>query len=78
MTLDPAALPDNWRGQPDATQTLGTQWLAEWQSALLWVPSAVMPHTSNVLINPLHPDALSLTIVSAQHYPFDDRLLKRA
>jgi RES domain-containing protein len=74
--LDPASLQEGWRHQPDSTQSIGSRWLAERQSALFWVPSAIVPHTANVLINPLHPDATLLRIVSSARYPFDERLIK--
>ena len=78
ITLDAVALPDNWRRQPAATQAAGTRWLAELSSALLLVPNAIVPHTANILINPLHPDAALLRIIAMERYPFDDRLFRRA
>ncbi len=75
IVLDSASLQEDWRHQPHATQSIGSRWLADRQSALLWVPSAIVPHTVNVLVNPLHPHATLLRRVSSARYPFDERLI---
>lgn len=54
----------------------GDIWLAEGQSALLRVPSAVAPRSFNVLLNPLHPRAGAVEIVSATPFGFDARLFR--
>ena len=41
-------------------------WLAERASALLLVPSAIIPFEQNVLINPLHPDSARLTVATSR------------
>ncbi|MEO8297600.1 MAG: RES family NAD+ phosphorylase [Burkholderiales bacterium] len=38
----------------------GSRWLAEQRSAVLRVPSVVVPEEDNVLINPAHPQVLAL------------------
>ena len=38
----------------------GSQWAQDMRSALLLVPSVIVPEEMNVLINPLHPDAASI------------------
>lgn len=38
----------------------GSQWAASMRSALLLVPSVIVPEELNILINPLHPDAASI------------------
>lgn len=74
--LDAAKLPDDWRRQKDLTQGLGSAWLARRSAALLAVPSAVAPETTNYLLNPGHPDAARIEIASARAWPWDDRLLR--
>jgi RES domain-containing protein len=73
--LDPAALP-GWdeRGSPEAL-AFGDRWLAEARSAVLVVPALpARPIGRNVLINPLHPDAFSLTVSAPFRVPWDERL----
>lgn len=69
-----ATLPIDWRTNLAATRDIGTGWLRLRESALLRVPSAIVPHTSNFLFNPLHPEAAKFRIASAATYPFDKRI----
>lgn len=41
---------------PKALTAFGTEWARERGSAVLAVPSAVIPAETNYLLNPLHPD----------------------
>jgi RES domain-containing protein len=68
-------LPDDWIDDPVATRTVGDEWLAARTSALLLVPSAIVPETNNVLINPDHSDAARIAIVATTAHLFDSRLL---
>jgi len=38
------------------------------------VPSAIFPEESNLVLNPQHPDAARLRLVSERHFTFDPRL----
>jgi hypothetical protein len=40
------------------------------------VPSAIVPETFNVLLNPAHQDAKRIAIVQAGKHAIDPRLLK--
>lgn len=55
--IDADEMPANWRKSPPpaALQRLGDAWLAAGKSAVLRVPSAVVPTESNYLLNPAHP-----------------------
>jgi len=44
-------------------------------TSLLRVPSAIVPETSNYLLNPVHADAARITIASATRFRFDPRLM---
>ena len=72
-------LPRAWRGaQPTlVTQQIGNQWLKTGSSLALDVPSSIIPEESNYLLNPQHPDFLSICIGKPQPFCFDLRL-KRA
>jgi RES domain-containing protein len=71
-------LPRNWREYPAPFRLaeLGTDWATKNESLLLRVPSAVVEHEFNILINPLHPDMKQVSILHLENYPFDKRLLR--
>ena len=56
--LDVGPLPVGWRDNswPKTVQQIGDEWLSEERSAVLRVPSAVVPSEHNYVINPQHPD----------------------
>jgi RES domain-containing protein len=58
VSIQESRLPNNWRAYPTAraTQAIGDEWLAQGDSLVLRVPSAVIPEESNFLINPSHKD----------------------
>jgi RES domain-containing protein len=68
------ALPDDWRDNLNHTRNVGDRWLASRSSALLIVPSAPAPESSNCLLNPLHTDARKLVIEWAKWIDYDKRL----
>ena len=74
VSLDETGLPASWRTDLEPTRVHGTAWLRAGRESLLQVPSAVIPHTSNFLLNPLHPDAALFQITESMTYPFDRRL----
>lgn len=69
------ALVSNWRTQPALTRQIGDQWLDQSATALLQVPSVIVPIGKNFLLNPAHPDAAKVTIAAVVNAPFDTRLL---
>ena len=73
--IKPADLPPDWRTNLHVTQAIGDKWLRERRSLLLEVPSILVPETSNLLVNPLHPSITRLKITPAIYqHPFDARL----
>ena len=74
-TVAPGKLRKGWRNDAVMTRTIGDQWLASRETALLRVPSAIVPETWNVLLNPAHTDAPRVRIISHHRYPWDQRLL---
>ena len=75
-SITKADLPDNWVEDEVATRTIGDEWLASNETALLRVPSAIVPESFNVLLNPLHREAARVVIVDYREYPWDRRLLE--
>ena len=74
--IDVSSLPEAWTSDLAVSRSAGDRWLESGQSALLEVPSAIVPDTVNILLNPLHPDAGRMRIVWQHAYPFDRRLFK--
>jgi RES domain-containing protein len=68
-------LPDGWRQQSALTRALGDEWLRAGATAVLRVPSAIVPEAANYLLNPAHPDAERIGIESAMRAAFDPRLM---
>jgi len=56
-------LPENWKEYPApaSLRKIGDRFIAEAQSALMLVPSVLVPQENNVMLNPLHPDAGRMT-----------------
>ena len=67
-------LSEDWRDNIQLTRRLGDEWLAANSTALLQVPSVIVPETLNVLINPRHPGSQHLRIAAVIDYPLDARL----
>jgi RES domain-containing protein len=69
-------LPRNWVEDEVATRTIGDEWLASNETALLRVPSAIAPESFNMLLNPMHREAARVLVVDYREYPWDRRLLE--
>ncbi len=71
-----AALPPGWRrGEPSAsTQELGSEWQRSGRSAVLVVPSVLVPQEFCVLLNPEHPDTDKIMVSYPEPFAFDRRL----
>ncbi len=62
-------------GEPTSeTRNVGTEWATSMASAVLVVPSAVIPPEFNYLLNPHHPDFPKIRFLSPEPFSFDDRL----
>lgn len=70
----PDDLPDDWYEDVEATREMGDVWLRENETLLMRVPSAIMPHTQNLLFNPAHPHAKEATL-TYEEFILDRRLL---
>lgn len=75
--LEESLLPEGWRSDPPpmAAQAVGDAWVKEERSAVLEVPSAVVPRERNYLMNPLHPDFHAVELSEPEPFTFDERLL---
>ena len=70
------ALPRDWRAYPapESLNLLGDQWVETGKTALLRVPSAIIPESFNYLINPGHADARIISATIERPYLFDVRM----
>lgn len=72
-TIRLSGLPTNWAALPDATQTIGEEWLVAERTCLLRIPSILIPGEANYLINPFHPDFELVLVRPVQAYEsFDE------
>jgi RES domain-containing protein len=67
----------DWRRKLATTRGIGDAWLQERRSALLKVPSVIVPDSTNILLNPAHDEAALVRIVSTRSATFDSRLFGR-
>jgi len=71
-----ADLPVDWNAKPPTiiTQTIGDDFVFQNESAVLKVPSSIVPQEFNYLINPNHPDATKIKVIGKTAMNFDQRL----
>jgi RES domain-containing protein len=69
-------LPPDWRDirSREKLQAIGTKWATRQSTAVLAVPSAVVPSETNYLLNPLHPDFRRIKTGRPQKLETDPRL----
>ena len=65
-----------WDAEPAGRVSLnrGSEWVKSNVSLCACVPSVVVPEEWNVLINPKHPDAVSMQVVKVRNWSYDHRL----
>jgi RES domain-containing protein len=71
-------LPKDWREYPApaSLRKIGDRFVAEGRSALMQVPSVLVPQENNILVNPLHSDAKRIIRQpSLVPFRYDRRLL---
>ncbi|WP_141054635.1 RES family NAD+ phosphorylase [Tepidiphilus succinatimandens] len=76
--IDIDQLPADWRtlGEREVLRSLGLAWLKSARTAVLSVPSAVVPAERNYLLNPRHPDFARIVIGEPQSLLTNTRLLR--
>jgi RES domain-containing protein len=69
-------LPARWWQTPAplALRERGTRWATAGATAVLAVPSAVVPVETNYLLNPRHPQMKRIQIGSPRPFALDERL----
>ena len=66
-----------WHRRHATSRTAAQAWFDRASSALLIVPSAIVPEETNVLINPAHPDSRRITARKIRKWLYDPRLVRR-
>jgi len=77
LAIEPMSVPagEAWKANHELSRRLGDEWLGNKTTALARVPSAILPNTANLLLNPLHRDAERIEIIESTRAQFDLRLL---
>jgi RES domain-containing protein len=77
--IAPEQLPADWRdlAAREQMQIIGTGWAKRRSSAVLAVPSAVIPSETNYLLNPSHPSFAKIEIGEPQDFITDLRPTRR-
>lgn len=75
--VDPSELPRNWRADPAplGSRKIGDEWVERGASAVLQIPSTLVPGESNFLLNPSHADFEKLVVGDPIGFDFDPRLI---
>ena len=73
-TIDPRDLSSGWRSRIHVTRRIGDEWLASSAAAILRVPCVIVPDTTNILLNPAHPDSGRVRVLDAREAILDERL----
>jgi RES domain-containing protein len=77
LVTAPGKLPKDWSIEPPgpASKSVGDAWVRAGKSAVLAVPTVIIPAETNYLLNPGHPDFQKIIVGKALPFAFDPRLL---
>jgi len=76
QSLKQDAFPIGWDSETviSATQDIGESWVREGRSAILSVPSSIIPSERNFVLNPAHPAFQKVSFLPPVPFQFDRRL----
>jgi RES domain-containing protein len=74
-----SSLPDDWssRDRIDELRAMGAHWITRAKTAVLCVPSAVVPSEFNYLLNPAHAEFAKISRATAEPLTTDRRLIEK-
>jgi RES domain-containing protein len=77
-SVDIDTLPRDWRTfpAPAALTRIGESWARTSRTAVLQVPSVIIPHEHNFVLNPIQRDFGRLAIGRSEAFSFDPRMYK--
>jgi RES domain-containing protein len=72
-TLAVGKLPIGWDAIPGgrASVEVGSKWLSSLRTAILLVPSVIVPEERNALVNPRHPDAATISAKVLRRFEYN-------
>lgn len=72
-----AELPEDWMEEPppSSAKAIGDLWVKEARSAVLELPSVIIPDEPNYLLNPSHPDFSKIILGTPEPFSFNPRLI---
>jgi RES domain-containing protein len=75
--VPPKALSPDWwvEPPPPSSKAVGDAWVEKARSAVLALPSVIIPGEPNYLLNPAHPEFKKISIGKPERFAFDPRLL---
>ncbi|PYM02078.1 MAG: hypothetical protein DMF19_04380 [Verrucomicrobia bacterium] len=75
-TIDLKELPKGWNAQPpsSSSKNIGDEWVRSGRSAVLAVPSVIVPSERTFLLNPKHRDFGKIKIKDTGSFYLDPRL----
>ncbi|HEY6206437.1 MAG TPA: RES family NAD+ phosphorylase [Chthoniobacterales bacterium] len=75
-TVDLKKLPKGWNAQPPGpvSKQIGDDWIKSGRSAVLALPSVLVPLERTFLLNPKHVDFVKIKIADAGEFVLDRRL----
>ena len=77
--VDVNELPADWRVFPPPPELvlIGDQWFRAARTLILSVPSVVIPHERNFVLNPAHREFARISIGGPERFSFDPRMWKK-
>jgi RES domain-containing protein len=78
ISLKPSQLPKGWNAQPPGpvSKSIGDNWVHDGRSAVLALPSVLIPPERTFLLDPQHRDFAKIKITDAGIFAVDPRLQK--
>ena len=73
LRVEEAVLPDGWASQQNLTRDYWDDFCERAEAPILRVPTVIVPHALNYLINPAHADSGRIKIAEATHHFYDAR-----
>jgi RES domain-containing protein len=75
--IEKKTLPEGWSHfeKYRVCQEIGSAWFLSGKTAILKVPSSLVPEENNYILNTLHPDFKSIRLVGTEEFNFDSRFL---
>ena len=76
ISLKPSQLQKGWNAQPPgpASKNIGDNWIRDGRSAVLALPSVLVPLERTFLLNPQHSDFRKIKITDSGDFVLDPRL----